>query len=255
MKAMILAAGRGERMRPLTDSIPKPLLTVGGSSLIGWQVERLVAGGFDEIVINLSWLGEQIAAELGDGSEFGASICYTHEREPLETLGGIVHALPVLTGPTDGKLRSGDSKSRLEAFALVSADIYTDFDYGRLAPQVEAIGAGYPDHAAHLVLTDNPDFHPEGDMALIDGKITLDIPHDLPSHAFLLTYANIGVFHPDLFSGLKPGEKIPLFPWAYQFTKGGRISGEHFRGMWENVGSVPQLVNLDRRLSPSLSLF
>jgi MurNAc alpha-1-phosphate uridylyltransferase len=250
MKAMILAAGRGERMRPLTDAIPKPLLTVGGRSLIGWQVERLVAGGFTELVINLSWLGEQIEAELGDGSGFGASICYTHELEPLETLGGIVHALPILA---DGKYRSNGIKSRLEPFALVSADIYTDFDYRRLAPLIEAIGADYPKHAAHLVLTDNPDFHHDGDMGLIDGKITLDIPQELPSHAVRLTYANIGVFHPDLFTGLKPGEKIPLFPWVYRFTREGRISGEHFSGVWENVGSVPQLVELDRRQSVSLS--
>lgn len=233
MKAMILAAGRGERMRPLTDTIPKPLLRVGGKALIVWQIERLVAGGFNDLVINLAWLGEQIEAELGDGSSLGVRIRYSYEQEALETLGGVVLALPLLN--------PGNGKKAFEPFAVVSADIYTEYDYGRLADQVRSIASAYPRHAAHFVLTDNPPFHPAGDMALVNGRIA--------RNGKRLNYGNIGIFHPALFEGLKRGEKLKLFPWAYQFLEGDRISGEHFRGIWENVGTIEQLTDLDHRLS------
>jgi MurNAc alpha-1-phosphate uridylyltransferase len=246
MKAMILAAGRGERMRPLTDSTPKPLLEVAGKPLIAWQIERLVAGGFDELVINHSWLGDRIEAELGDGAafgaKFGASVRYSHEPEALETLGAIVEALALLTDGKSGRGAGLATPGAAEPFALVSADIYTDFDYGRLAPRVAAIAASFPGYMAHFVLTDNPPFHPGGDVALVDGRVTLDAGPKL-------NYGNIAVFHPAIFDGLPRGKKVKLFPWAFQFVHAGVVSGEHFRGVWENVGSPPQLADLDRRLS------
>ena len=232
MKAMILAAGRGERMRPLTDATPKPLLAVGGKALIVWQVERLVAGGFNELVVNHAWLGEQIEAALGDGSVFGARIAYSREGEALETAGGVVTALPVLTRDAID-----------EPFAVVSADLYTDFDYARLAVPVAALRARYPQLAAHLVLTDNPQHHPHGDMALVDGVIARE--------GVLLNYANIGVFHPRVFDDLPRGEKLKLFPWAYRLVDDHRVSGEYFRGVWENIGTRAQLDALDRRLNRS----
>ena len=232
MKGMILAAGRGERLRPLTDVTPKPLLAVGGKPLIVWQVERLVGGGFTELVINHAWLGKQIEAALGDGSRFGARIVYSREREALETAGGVVAALQLLTRDAID-----------EPFAVVSADIYTDFDYARLAAPVAALRASYPRVAAHLVLTDNPPHHPHGDMALVDGFVA--------RRGVLLNYANIGVFHPRVFDGLLSGEKLKLFPWAYRLVDERRVSGETFRGVWENIGARAQLDALDRRLNAS----
>lgn len=235
MKAMILAAGRGERMRPLTDTTPKPLLRVGGQTLIERQVIALVAGGFGDLVINHAWLGEQIEAHLGDGRRYGARICYSREQSALETLGGIVQALPLL----------GDAP-----FALVSADIYTEFDYGSLAPVVTALAnhgvrSGPETPIAHLVLTDNPPFHPQGDMALIDGCIRLE--------GAKLNYGNIGVFHPRMFAGLQTGMKLKLFPWVYQFLDRPGISGEHFRGEWHNIGTPLQLEELDRTVRSALA--
>jgi MurNAc alpha-1-phosphate uridylyltransferase len=225
MKAMILAAGRGDRMRPLSDHTPKPLLAVGGKPLIAWQIERLVRAGFDDIVINYAHLGALLEATLGDGQQFNARIRYSPERVALETLGGIVQALPLL-GP--------------EPFVTVSADIYTEFDYARLRARVEDIGAR-PDHVVgHFVLTDNPDFHPAGDMGLRDGLITLDGPR--------LTYGNIAVFHPRLFMGIVPGTKRPLFPPMYEHVRAGKVTGEHFRGRWFNIGTPEQLAALDRVL-------
>lgn len=223
MKAMILAAGRGERMRPLTDTMPKPLLAAGQHALIEWQVLRLVAAGFDELVINHAWLGTQIEARLGTGTRYGARIAYSAEGEALETLGGIVRALPLL----------GD-----QPFAVVSADIYTDYDYRRLAPVVAAIARG--PLIAHLVLTDNPPYHPGGDMALVAGRIRRD--------GTLLNYGNIGVFHPRMFAGLPAGQKLKLFPWAYGFLDTPGIGGEHFHGSWHNVGTPAQLAALDAAL-------
>jgi MurNAc alpha-1-phosphate uridylyltransferase len=226
LHAMILAAGRGERLRPLTDAKPKPLLEAGGRALIEWQVERLAAAGFGNVVINHAHLGSLIEEALGDGRRFGVRIRYSPESPALETAGGIAKALPML-GPAP--------------FAVVSGDIHTDFDYARLEAPLAAIARDPRGAAAHLVLVTNPPWHPEGDMGLAAGRIVRGGPR--------LTYANIGVFHPALFRDIVPGTWLKLFPWAYRFVDEGRVTGEHYGGPWDNVGTPEQLEALDRRLS------
>ncbi len=228
---MILAAGRGMRMRPLTDAKPKPLLEVGGKSLIAWQIERLVAAGFVDLVINHAWLGKQLEDAVGNGSRWGARIAWSREGEALETAGGIVTALPLLEADVPD-----------EPFAVVSADIHTTFDYASLQRVGDAMRAGFPRHAAHLVLTDNPPYHAQGDMALVDGRIA-------HGGAPKWTYANIGVFHPRVFDGLASHRVLALFPWAYALADEGRISGEVFHGAWDNLGTPEQLTALDRALN------
>jgi MurNAc alpha-1-phosphate uridylyltransferase len=225
-RALILAAGRGERMRPLTDTLPKPLLAAGGRALIEWQVERLAAAGFRDLVVNHSHLGSMIEAAMGDGSRLGVRIRYSHEPQALETAGGVAQALPML----------GE-----EPFVVVSGDIHTAFDYATLAAPIEAIARDPGRRIAHFVLVDNPPFHAEGDMGLASGLVTRSGPK--------LTYGNIGVFHPQPFREIAPGTRLKLFPWAYQFVEAGRVSGEHFHGAWDNVGTPEQLAALDRRLS------
>lgn len=226
LHAMILAAGRGERLRPLTDATPKPLLEAGGRPLIEWQIERLAAAGFGELVVNHAHLGARIEQVLGDGRRFGVRIRYSPESPALETAGGIVKALPMLGAG---------------AFAVVSGDIHTDFDYARLEEPLATIAGNPAERAAHLVLVDNPPFHPQGDMGLAGGRITREGPK--------LTYGNIAVFHPSLFRDIVPGTWLKLFPWLYRFVDEGRVTGEHFRGPWDNVGTLDQLAALDRRLS------
>ena len=224
-RALLLAAGRGARLRPLTDALPKPLLEAGGKPLIAWQVERLVAGGFRDLVVNHSHLGAMIEARLGDGAAFGARIRYSAESPALETAGGIVQALALL----------GD-----EPFVVVSSDIHTDFDYARLAAPIEAIARDPARRVAHFVLADNPPWHARGDMGLAHGLVTREPP--------LLNYANIAVYHPAIFRDLAPGTVLKLFPWAYRFVEAGRVSGEHHRGEWHNIGTAEQLADLDRHL-------
>jgi len=224
--ALILAAGRGERMRPLTDTMPKPLLRVGGKSLVAWHLERLAAAGIRRIVVNHAHLGEQLEAAVGDGSRWGVHVAWSREGTALETGGGIVKALGLLGA---------------NPFVVVSGDIYTDFDFSRLADVAGAIARDPAGRAAHFVLVDNPPFHPAGDMGLAHGRVRRDGP--------LLTYANIAVFHPALFAGIAPGTHLRLFPWAYRFVDEGRVTGERFAGAWENVGTPAQLAELDRRLA------
>jgi MurNAc alpha-1-phosphate uridylyltransferase len=224
--ALILAAGRGERMRPLTDATPKPLLKAGGRRLIEWQIAALVRAGARHLVINTAHLPSQFEAALGDGSRYGARIRYAREGETaaqaLETLGGIVNALPLL-GP--------------QPFILVSGDIVTDYDYRRLAEPARRIAAGHLD--AHLVLVDNPAFHPDGDMGVVEGCASLEAPH--------LTYANNGVFAPRLFDGER-AERKRLFPWLYRFFGQRRIGAEAWHGQWANVGTPEDLHRLDAEL-------
>ena len=226
MRALILAAGRGERLRPLTDATPKPLLRAGGRPLVEWQVLALARAGFADIVVNHAHLGAQIEAALGDGARFGTRIRYSPENPALETAGGIVRALPLLGA---------------EPFVVVSGDIHTAFDYASLAPRIAATARDPAACAAHFVLVDNPPWHSAGDMGLEAGRVTRSGPR--------LTYGNIGVFHPALFAGIAAGTALKLFPWAYRFVDEGRVSGEHFRGEWDNVGTADQLAALDRRLS------
>ena len=232
MKALILAAGRGERMRPLTDATPKPWLVVGGRRLIEWQIDGLVRAGVREMVINTAHLPQQFEDALGDGSRYGIALAYSREGEEavdaLETLGGIVRALPQL----------GTS-----AFVVVSGDIVTGYDYAGLQERARLVDAGEAD--AHLVLVDNPPFHPRGDMALSGGRID-------PDGEPRLTYANIGVFAPRLFVGLAP-ERAKLFPWLYVAARAGRVTGEHSAARWFNIGTPAELQRADtelRRSSP-----
>jgi MurNAc alpha-1-phosphate uridylyltransferase len=220
MKAMILAAGRGVRMRPLTDTTPKSLLAVGGKPLIAWQLEKLARAGFTEIVINHAHLGNMLEAALGDGSRFGLSISYSPEREALETAGGIAFALRLLG---------------TEPFLVVNADVYSDYDFSALA-RVEL-----RDKLAHLVLVDNPQQHPRGDFALDAGSVR-------ETGENLLTFSGIGVYAPHLFGGIPPGAKVPLAPLLRKAMAAERVSGEHYRGRWHDIGTTERLQALDAEL-------
>jgi len=226
MKALIFAAGRGERMRPLTDETAKPLLGAGGKRLIEWQIEALARAGFRELVINVAHLADTFEPVLGDGLHYGVQIQYSREGATadaaLETLGGIVHARRLLgTAP----------------FVAVSGDIVTDYDYRHLHAHAQAIALGAAD--AHLVLVENRPFHPGGDMGLVDGRIARALPWR--------TYANIAVLAPRLFTALAPGKK-KLFPWLSAFADRGRVTGETHLGRWYNVGTPDELRALDAEL-------
>lgn len=223
MKAMILAAGRGERMRPLTDATPKPLLEAGGKPLIEWTLEALARCGVREIVINLAHLGAQIERALGDGRRWDLRIRYSHEPEgALETAGGIAQALPLLgTAP----------------FLLVNGDVYTDYPFADLTPEnFAARGA-----LGHLVLIDNPAHHPRGDFGLSAGRVT-------DGGDIRYTYSGIGVYDPSLFAGIRPGERCQLASLIRPQLALGRISGEHYRGRWFDIGTPERLAALDRAL-------
>ncbi|MBI1905454.1 MAG: nucleotidyltransferase family protein [Rhodocyclales bacterium] len=222
---MILAAGRGERMRPLTDTCPKPLLEAGGKPLIVWHIERLRAAGYTDIVINHAHLGDLIEQALGDGSRYGARIRYSHEQEALETAGGIRAALPLL----------GDAP-----FLVVNGDIHCDADLAafRQATRVDADG-----DLAHLLLVPNPEHHPDGDFVLEQGRI-IDSASDAPK----LTFSGIGVYHPALFAGLASGEKARLAPLLRAAIADQRVSGALHDGYWLDVGTPQRLAELDRHL-------
>lgn len=224
--AMILAAGLGERMRPLTEHTPKPLLPVGGKPLIVWQIERLRAAGFRHLVINHAHLGEAIEHALGDGAAWDTRIRYSRETAPLETAGGIATALPLL----------GDGP-----FVVANADVYTDYGYARLLPALRAM-ADVDAPLAHLVLVDNPPHHPHGDFALIDGRVRT------PDGAPALTFAGIACYRPALFAGIPPGHKAKLAPVLHAAAAAGRVTGECHAGRWEDVGTPARLHALDREL-------
>ena len=228
--AMLLAAGRGERMRPLTDRIPKPLLEAGGKPLIVWHIEKLVHAGITELVINHAHLGARIEAALGDGSRFGARIRYSPEARALETAGGIANALPLL----------GD-----EPFAVINSDIYCDYDFAHLAGHAAALQAS--GNAAHLVLVDNPPHHPNGDFALSGNRIYALPPSPLTLPA-LLTFSGIGIYQPSLFGHIPRGSTAPLAPLLREQIVLGKISGEHYRGLWVDVGTPQRLAELDSQL-------
>ncbi|MGZ5026502.1 MAG: N-acetylmuramate alpha-1-phosphate uridylyltransferase MurU [Methylobacter sp.] len=216
MKAMILAAGRGERMRPLTDHTPKPLLSAAGKPLIEHTIKQLVAAGFNDIVINHAHLGLQIEQHLGDGHQLGANISYSPEGEQaLETAGGIINALPLL----------GD-----EVFLVVNGDIATDFPFAELKNRTVDL--------AHLVLVDNPEHHPEGDFGLNDkGFLVTDSIEKL-------TFSGIGLYRPELFDNIAKGPS-KLGPLLRQAIAGGRVSGQKTDGFWMDIGTPERLQELD----------
>ncbi|WMJ68138.1 N-acetylmuramate alpha-1-phosphate uridylyltransferase MurU [Stenotrophomonas sp. 24(2023)] len=233
MKALIFAAGLGERMRPLTLHTPKPLLAVAGKPLIAWHLERLAALGVQDVVVNTAWLAAQFPATLGDGSAWGLRLHFVHEGDtPLETGGGILNALPVL----------GEAP-----FLVVNGDIWTDFDFATLPRE--------PNGEAHLVLVDNPPQHPQGDYRLGDDGV---LHHD--RNGACLTYAGIGVYRPSIVAGWRavigdaPGSaqvppKFSVVPLQKHFMAQGRVTGQHHAGRWTDVGTVDRLQALDAELT------
>ena len=214
---MILAAGRGERMKPLTDAVPKPLLEVNGKALIVYQIEALEAADVTELVINTGHLGEQIQYELGTGSHLGVDILYSDEGEDiLETAGGIIKALPLL----------GD-----DPFIVTNADIFTDFDYSELPEE--------PDYDAHLVLVDNPAHNLKGDFFLENGRI-------VEQGVQKLTFSGISIFHPHFFETCPPG-RAPLAPLLHKAVQEKRLGGQHFTGEWLDIGTPARLKELNDR--------
>lgn len=214
MKAMILAAGRGERMRPLTDTTPKPLLKIGNKRLIEYHIEALARAGVRDIVVNVSWLREQIVAALGDGSRWGVQIHISDEGAvALETAGGIFHALRQL-GP--------------HPFVVVNGDIWTDYSYSRLSLPADA--------DAHLVLVPNPDFHPRGDFGFSEGRVQPDGPQRY-------TFSGIAMYRPEFFAGCAPG-RFPLLPLLRRSIGAGALSGEIYAGTWNDIGTPARLEQL-----------
>lgn len=215
MKAMILAAGKGERMRPLTLTRPKPLIEVNGRPLIEHHIQALAAAGITDLVINHAWLGDQLEAVLGDGSRLGVSIRFSAEGEPLETGGGIFRALPLLGS---------------EPFMLINGDIRTDVDFAALALPAGCL--------AHLVLVDNPVHHPSGDFGLVDGRITLEASEKL-------TYSGIAVLHPQLFSDCTAGA-FKLVDVLRPAIVAGQVSGQRLAGRWVDVGTLERLAEAEQ---------
>jgi MurNAc alpha-1-phosphate uridylyltransferase len=220
MKAMILAAGRGERMRPLTDMTPKPLLQVGGKPLIVWHLERLAKAGFRDIVINHAHLGEQIEASLGNGARWGLSIQYSAEGQALETAGGIAKALHLL----------GEAP-----FLVVNGDTFTDIDFHGLKAVLRS------DQLAHLVLVDNPPQHPAGDFVLQNGRV-------VPDGDVRLTFSGTGIYRPALFQAVQPGQSAKLAPLLRDAIAMGKVTATHHRGVWHDIGTPQRLHELDTQL-------
>lgn len=214
---MILAAGRGERMRPLTDETPKPLLKVGGKMLIEYHLEKLKTAGINEIVINHAWLGNKIEQALGDGSRYGLNIHYSPETEALETAGGIINALPLLKSLNDTE----------DAFIVINGDIFCDYDFAKLSSGL-----------AHLVLVNNPPQHSQGDFVLTQSGL-IDA-----EGADKLTFSGIGVYHPDLFKAYPQGKQA-LAPILRNAMQQHQVSGELYAGVWHDIGTPDRLNELD----------
>jgi MurNAc alpha-1-phosphate uridylyltransferase len=224
--AMILAAGRGERMRPLSNMTPKPLLEAGGRPLIVWQIDALARAGFDDLVVNVAHGADALMAALGDGARLGVRIRWSREPEPLETAGGIATASPLLPpGPT----------------LIVSGDIHTGFDYRTLTARIDAMAATREAPRAHLVLVPNPPYHAEGDFALEGEKVMLD-------GSARLTFGNIGIYDMALFAALPRGVKLRMLPLYRDWIARGIVSGERYDGRWANVGTPGDLALLDAQL-------
>ena len=226
---MILAAGRGDRMRPLSDAMPKPLLRVGGKPLIVWQIEALARAGFRHIVINVAHGADQMIAALGSGDAFDVGIAWSREADPLETAGGIATASPLLApGPA----------------LIVSGDVWTRFDYASLRPRFDAMraSAAVRSSRAHLVMVPNPPYHSDGDFPLVGERIEPDGP-------VRLTFGNIGVYDTALFRDLPRGVKLRMLPLYREWIRLGIVSGERYDGAWANVGTPAELAALDAALT------
>ena len=224
-KAMILAAGRGERMRPLTGSVPKAMLAAAGRPLIVHLIERLARAGYVDLVINVSHLGEQIERGLGDGAPLGVRIVYSRESTALETAGGIAYALPLL----------GEAP-----FVVVNCDVYSDFELGRLRAAAETLASR--GLAAHLVLVDNPSHHRSGDFCLRGGMVAAEGEERL-------TFSGMGVYAPALFAPVVRGDKCQLAALLRPAMARGEVSGEHYRGLWMDVGTPQRLTELGQLLA------
>lgn len=219
MKAMILAAGRGERLRPLTDVTPKPLIEVAGKSLIEYHLENLAASGFKEVIINTAWLAEKIHLALGDGSDYGVTIHYSDETSALETAGGIINALPLL----------GD-----EPFLVVNGDIWCGFDFSALEEL-------QPSTQAHLLLVNNPEHNQHGDFSLQQGMIR-------NTGNAMKTYSGIGIYRAEFFKGQTSGA-LPLAPIIRSKSENNLVSGQFYQGLWTDVGTQERLQQLEKQLS------
>jgi len=221
MRAMILAAGRGERMRPLTDHTPKPLLKVAGKALIVLHLENLAKAGFKEVIINHAHLGNQIEAALGDGSKWGLKITYSPEQKALETAGGIANALHFLT----------QNGSENEPFIVVNGDVFTDIDFAKIKL--------VPNMLAHLVLVENPPQHPNGDFAIEAGML---INQGAPMH----TFSGVGIYHPYLFSSIKAGDNAKLAPLLRQAIAEKKATAQYYQGVWHDIGTPERLQALNK---------
>ncbi len=219
MKAMLLAAGRGERMRPLTDQTPKPLLSVNGTSLIDYHLINLARAGITDVVINTCWLASRIIDHIGNGDKFNLRVSYSHEQQALETAGGVANAMHLL----------GD-----EPFLLISSDIWCDVNIESLKPLTLQ-------HQAHLILVDNPAHHQQGDFSLEQGKVSLDCTQGT------LTYSGIGIFHPSMFHRAHE-QTMALRQVLLPAIQNEKVSGQHYRGMWMDVGTPHRLSQLDSLL-------
>lgn len=237
MKAMILAAGRGERMRPLTDFTPKPLLKVGGKPLIVWHLERLAKAGFKEIVINHAHLGGQIEDALGNGAQWGLQIQYSPENVALETAGGIANALHLLGS---------------EPFLVVNGDTFTEIDFKNTEKDFKSIalqpcihkGAGHALKLVHLVLVDNPPQHSNGDFTISNGMLKKE-------GAQMLTFSGVGVYHPDLFADMIKGQPAKLAPLLRKAIDNNAATAQYYQGIWHDIGTPERLENLDASLLKS----
>jgi len=255
--AMIFAAGRGERMRPLTDTVPKPLLEAGGKALIVWQIEALAAAGIQRIVINHAWLGNAIETMLGEGSRWGVEIAYSREgSQALETAGGIARALMLLCGP--------GTPTRHTVFLAVSGDVYTDFDYAALRLRAKDLHAR-TEPGLHLVMVPNPAYHPRGDFVLNGDRLVPDddrcaeqgaeradpSANQAADEAKRLTFANIGLYDSRTFApiaAMNPIPRMPLLPIYQDAIATSRATGECWHGRWVNVGTPEDLATLDHEL-------
>jgi MurNAc alpha-1-phosphate uridylyltransferase len=226
MKAMIFAAGRGERMRPLTDTTPKPLIELAGEPIIVHAIRACKEAGIEEIVINLSYKADMIQEALGDGSRWGVTLHYSQEADPpLETAGGVIKALPLL-GP--------------DPFIALSGDVWSNYDLRQLYLRTGSL------KLAHLIFVPNPDFHQKGDFGLNENGVVVDHPYDR------YTYGNIGLFHPDLFKNL-PVQRLGLGALFRQHLSTGEITGEIFSGEWFNIGTLEELARAQQQLKETLS--